>query len=98
MRTAHRRQRGDLPTMTLDEHELAACRARPEVEFFPSSGNDGPAKAVCAECPVAGICLEVALETPSHDDHGILGGMTPAERSRERSRRRRLGERARRAR
>lgn len=37
------------------------------------------ARAVCHTCPVAAPCLEFALE---HDrEHGMYGGMTPAERS-----------------
>ncbi|MGB3676288.1 MAG: WhiB family transcriptional regulator [Candidatus Nanopelagicales bacterium] len=64
----------------------AAC-ADPEVSpdrevFFPpneaGSGVSDAAKAVCAECPVAGDCLWLALVERCPD--GIFGGLTSAER------------------
>jgi WhiB family redox-sensing transcriptional regulator len=61
--------------------DLAACREAPEVDFFPSPEDEvaiGRAKAVCGACPVAGECLEYALETRQSD--GIWGGHTPRER------------------
>jgi hypothetical protein len=93
MRTAHRRQRGDVPEMRPDDYTRAACAEHPDVEFFPTQGNDRPAKAICATCPVRLPCLDTAIETRAHDDHGILGGMNPAERNRERSRRERAARR-----
>jgi len=53
--------------------------------FFPDSYSDHnafqikQAKKVCRNCPLAGACLEFALDT--EDGHGILGGTTPAERT-----------------
>lgn len=93
MRTAHRRQQGDVPEMHPDHYNLAACQHHPDIDYFPTAGNDRPAKAICAGCPVRMPCLEVAIETRAHDDHGILGGMNPAERNRERQRRERLARR-----
>ncbi|MFO7300611.1 MAG: WhiB family transcriptional regulator [Actinomycetes bacterium] len=61
--------------------EAAACRSRPEVDFFPSredSTSIARAKAVCAGCPVREPCLEWALVTGQPD--GIWGGHTPRER------------------
>jgi WhiB family redox-sensing transcriptional regulator len=50
--------------------------------FFPEMGNafTRQAKQICADCPVAMICLEYSVE---HDiPFGIWGGLTPAERRR----------------
>ena len=68
----------------MDWRHRAVCRdVNPEL-FFPTS-EVGPgarqvaaAKAVCHRCPVTGECLAWAQE--SGQDHGIWGGMTPAER------------------
>lgn len=63
------------PPCTNEEPEL----------FFPISYTGGyehqiaQAKAVCRKCPVAATCLEFALDTG--DQHAILGGTTPAERT-----------------
>ena len=40
------------------------------------------AKTVCAACPVREPCLDAALATGGHHDHGIQGGTTPKERIR----------------
>ena len=57
----------------------AACRARPDVNFFPTQGElAAPAKAVCAECPVREACLAYATE--HNIDHGIWGGMSARDR------------------
>jgi WhiB family redox-sensing transcriptional regulator len=64
----------------------AACREAPDPEvFFPGKSDSGEAaKQVCAGCPVIGDCLDFALATmPAADrDHGVYGGLTPAERAR----------------
>ena len=40
----------------------AACRDEPTPLFFVGRGEDtGPAKAVCARCPVRAECLDYAL-------------------------------------
>ena len=59
--------------------ERAACRgARIEV-FFPGRGQTaGPARQVCASCPVRQQCLEFAVSNRIAD--GIWGGLTGPER------------------
>ena len=59
--------------------ERAACRgARIEV-FFPGRGETaGPARQVCAQCPVRQQCLEFAVSNRIVD--GIWGGLTGPER------------------
>ncbi|WP_033817797.1 WhiB family transcriptional regulator [Kitasatospora sp. MBT63] len=49
--------------------------------FFPGpeeADKIATAKALCAQCPVARVCLDAALETG--DTHGIRGGYTEEER------------------
>jgi WhiB family redox-sensing transcriptional regulator len=66
--------------------QAAACKDTPDPEvFFPGKGEDAEAaKRVCAGCPVLGECLDFALATMrvADRDHGVYGGLTPAERSR----------------
>ena len=53
----------------------AACRDRPEVNFFPSRGESAaPAKAVCAGCPARPACL--AFARVEQIEHGVFGGLT----------------------
>jgi WhiB family redox-sensing transcriptional regulator len=71
----------------------AACRDADINIFFPTTDEEaGPAKAICATCPVRVECLEFALATRQED--GVWGGLTETERRRLR---RRLRERARNA-
>jgi hypothetical protein len=47
--------------------------------FFPESGESaGPARLVCARCPVRESCLEYALS--NRITHGVWGGLTDRER------------------
>ncbi len=62
----------------------AACRTLPPDLFFPA-GRTGSAatlaegaKKVCERCPVAGPCLEFALQT--NQEYGVWGGTTEDER------------------
>jgi WhiB family transcriptional regulator, redox-sensing transcriptional regulator len=63
----------------------AACRDLDPDVFFPI-GTAGPAaviqvaeaKRICLGCPVRTPCLDWALR--HHQDHGIWGGLTAAER------------------
>jgi WhiB family redox-sensing transcriptional regulator len=57
----------------------ACARADPEL-FFPLDEElwAGPAKQLCARCPVNSDCLAHALATGER--HGIWGGLTTAER------------------
>ena len=64
-----------------DWYDDAACRDADTDVFFPvSESQAGPAKAICAECPVREACLEYALEARPPD--GVWGGLTPIERHR----------------
>jgi WhiB family redox-sensing transcriptional regulator len=64
----------------------AACRTVHDPDlFFPGKSDTGEAaKQVCAGCPVLSQCLEFALATMPHprEDHGVYGGLLPAERAR----------------
>lgn len=71
----------------------AACRELDTNIFFPVTDEEaGPAREVCASCPVREECLEFALAT--HQDDGVWGGLTETERRRLRRRRREAGRRA----
>jgi len=75
-----------------DWRTQAACRDSDVEIFFPSSEEaTGPAKAICATCPVRDTCLEWALHTRQHE--GVWGGLSESERRRLR-RRRQAAERA----
>jgi WhiB family redox-sensing transcriptional regulator len=57
--------------------------------FFPERGDVATAKAAttfCHGCPVERACLEANL----HEKQGVWGGMSEADRRKERRRRRRL--------
>jgi WhiB family transcriptional regulator, redox-sensing transcriptional regulator len=63
------------------------CRLYPPATFFPSDGvGVDKARKICAGCPVAGACLEYALE--HRIDHGVWGGCSERERRRILKRRR----------
>jgi WhiB family redox-sensing transcriptional regulator len=65
--------------------ELAACRGTDLGLFFPGRGESaGPARQVCAACPVWQPCLEYAIS--NRITHGIWGGLTERERRALRSR------------
>ncbi len=66
--------------------QQSACRDLDTNIFFPAAdGQAGPAKAVCASCPVQQECLEYALAT--RQDDGVWGGLDETERRRLRRRR-----------
>lgn len=57
----------------------AVCATVDPELFFPTIGGDaGPAKKVCAACPVAAQCLREAIDDPSLD--GVWGGKTVMDR------------------
>jgi WhiB family redox-sensing transcriptional regulator len=59
--------------------ELAACRGADLKVFFPGRGESaGPARRVCAACPVRQQCLDYAIT--NRISHGIWGGLTERER------------------
>ena len=65
--------------------ELAACRGTELEVFFPGRGESaGPARQVCAACPVRQPCLDYAIT--NRISHGIWGGLTERERRALRSR------------
>jgi WhiB family transcriptional regulator, redox-sensing transcriptional regulator len=58
--------------------ELAACRGADLEVFFPGRGESaGPARQVCAACPVRQPCLDYAIT--NRITHGIWGGLTERE-------------------
>lgn len=72
-----------------DQHGQApACAGRDPELFYPVKDTDGTrpnreerrALAVCAACPVQPACLDSALEFPAAEQHGVIGGMTAAQR------------------
>jgi transposase-like protein len=74
------------PGVEVGWQQDAACKDAPDPDvFFPGKGEDAEvAKQVCAGCPVMGECLAFALATmrAADRDHGVYGGLTPAERAR----------------
>ncbi len=65
--------------------ELAACRGADLEVFFPERGESaGPARQVCAACPVRQPCLDYAIT--NRIVSGIWGGLTERERRALRSR------------
>ena len=77
----------DDDTDALDDwRKAAACRDADTSIFFPATDEDaGPARAICAECPVQQACLDFALHT--RQDDGVWGGLTETERRRLRRKR-----------
>lgn len=72
---------GDLPVAAAwDLPPLAACRGADPGLFFPLPGeDDGPAKAVCARCPITRQCLARALA--NGEPWGVWGGVNLADLS-----------------
>jgi WhiB family transcriptional regulator, redox-sensing transcriptional regulator len=68
--------------MDRDDHwrEQALCAQTDPEMFYPANGQiPYAAKRVCASCLVRSSCLADALARRD-SIHGVLGGMTPAER------------------
>lgn len=58
---------------------LGACRGLSTELFFPENDKDaGPAKAVCATCPVRPECLDFAIK--NRQGNGVWGGTSEQER------------------
>lgn len=69
-------------------HRSAACRDADSDLFFIERGQRSTAaRAICAECPVLGACLDWALSQPE-TPQGIWGGMSGRELKAEKKRRR----------
>ena len=86
-------RRADTPAS--DWRDLAVCRDEDPELFFPI-GTSGPALTqieqavrVCRRCPAVEPCLDWALE--HHQEAGVWGGRTEAERRVLLRRRRRTG-------
>lgn len=63
-------------------HAQAACRSRPEVDFFPPKGRlPTEALEVCLSCPVRADCRDWALEQ-GYELIGVWGGLSTKERIR----------------
>jgi len=64
--------------------DQAACKDIPPDVFFPDPEDRSGSLAleVCASCLVQHECLEEALTYSKHDDYGIRGGATTADRRR----------------
>lgn len=69
--------------------QVPACwGVDPELFFGPGDSDEGQnildweqrALSVCAACPVQAGCLAAALEFPRDEQHGVIGGMTAAQR------------------
>ena len=59
--------------------ELAACRGTGLEVFFPERGESaGPARRVCAACPVRQPCLDYAIT--NRIAYGVWGGLSERER------------------
>jgi WhiB family redox-sensing transcriptional regulator len=56
---------------------LGACAAQAVDDLFFSDDRVDEAKAMCLRCPVRQVCLDHALR---HENFGVWGGTTPAER------------------
>jgi hypothetical protein len=75
----------DLPTL----QEGAACRNSDPDVFFPDDDLEestyemlvATAKDICGRCPVLAMCREHGIQ---YEEYGIWGGMTEAERRKER--------------
>jgi WhiB family transcriptional regulator, redox-sensing transcriptional regulator len=63
--------------------DRARCRdADPDVFFPPKGGAVGPARSICADCPVTDECLTYALSfTDEHDGGGVWAGTSRRERA-----------------
>lgn len=67
--------------MNLSWRTKAACHGLDPQTFYPETDEEaGPAKEVCAGCPVQGACLEYALAR--REKEGVWGGCTERERRR----------------
>lgn len=69
-------------------HRAAACTGMDPAAFFPAAGPTAAmavaaAKRVCRSCPVRAACLaDVMAWEPSSRRHGVVGGLSAAERQR----------------
>lgn len=74
---------GSYVSLHMDMNWMATgnCNNHPPAVFFPSDGVGVEiAKKICETCPVAGPCLEYALD--QRIDHGVWGGTSERQRRR----------------
>ena len=55
-----------------DWMDQAACRQRPDLDWFDLDCYLMPCLEVCANCPVADECLDYAIKNEAHE--GLWGG------------------------
>ncbi|MFE5309733.1 WhiB family transcriptional regulator [Isoptericola sp. NPDC056605] len=69
-----------MATLTYDEEAQALCAqvGYGDIWFPDKGGSTREAKQICAECPIATRCLEVALA--NGERHGIWGGVSERDR------------------
>jgi WhiB family redox-sensing transcriptional regulator len=83
MRPSNRQLTDTIATREPAWHAQAACRGLDAAVFYPADDDAEAievAKAVCAQCPVTGACLEYALEV--REKNGVWGGFTERDRRR----------------
>ena len=85
--TPHPGTSGTPETMAPDPEwfRRARCAGMPLAVFFPEATDESTRSAsqaiwVCQRCPVQDDCLREALLRPYHEDYGIYGGTTRAQR------------------
>ena len=68
-----------LPLGSQSWRKQAGCRTADPALFFPELGESaGPAKRICAGCPVRAECLAFAVA--SGERFGVFGGLSERER------------------
>ncbi len=68
-------------TAPADWWHQAACRGCNPNLWFPGRGEDvGPAKTICARCPVRAACLEHSVTR--RESTGVWGGLSSRSRRR----------------
>ena len=73
----------DWPRPDDDWRSEAACKTRPDLNWFPGQGERlTEQREVCASCPVRIDCLADALTVPGNWDFGIWGGTSEIQRIR----------------
>jgi hypothetical protein len=55
------------------------CQGKTELFFSSAPSDEEEARKMCADCPFAMECLDLALR--QQEEHGIWGGSTPYERA-----------------
>lgn len=83
MRPSNRQLTDTTSTREPAWHAQAACRGLDAALFYPADDDNEAievAKAVCAQCPVKGPCLEYALDV--REKNGVWGGFTERDRRR----------------